>query len=205
MGFYNFYFIKQILNYLRRNKKFIIFFIILLLLLFIRSTCFAVGLRSFSFTYNNQTTDVTLPNESKYNYIIFWTADSSQADNGQFRFYCSSQPLKFKWLYSTYDGYLRLTAENNSTIYYGTFYNSRYTDPSKRNTFTTSNQSVQWDRGINDYIASNDDIPIYNYNNVLVDSYAGALPPESYANLPYFLNSVDDIALGEQDLIIMPR
>lgn len=29
--------------------------------------------------------------------------------------------------------------------------------------------------------------------------------PESYANLPYFLNSAEDIAYGEQDLIIMPR
>lgn len=38
------------------------------------------------------------------------------------------------------------------------------------------------------------------YNNQVV-----VTPPESYENYPYFLNSPEDIATGNEDLVIMPR
>ena len=200
MGYFNFYFIKK-LFYSKKLRHFLFIVACVLFFLFIWNN---VVNASYDFTYNGNNysiADIPYTPSSNTPYGVVLAKKSGNYINVQ-AVYSSFPLICYK------DGnYYTLGGGTNGTngiitSYYYTSVNSRWTTQRLNQTNTYYNVFAEFQNTAlgnlqNSIIETN---YLITYNDYIVAS-----PPESYDTYPYFLNSAEDIAKGNDDLIIMPR
>ena len=176
--------------------------IILLILLFVLFLllCNSKVYATISFQYNGKTyTCPDLPaSDFDYQIVFFRYANSKTY---YFNFYETNViPLDY---YSNYNGNSYALVHSGSSI---RFRGSLSVNGGSWSVSTNGSPiAVTITEGVqpSNIVYANYNVDLVNYStNVSTRVYT---LPENYDNLPYFLNSDEDIALGEQDLIIMPR
>ena len=197
MGYFNFYFIKKLIY----NKKFRHFLFIVACVLFFLFIWNNVVNASYDFTLNGN--DYSIPdipytpsNITPYGIVVARLYGSNitvQAVYSSFPLICYKESNNYKL-----GGGSNGTSGTASSYYY---YNGRWTTQYVNSSQTYYNVLAEFQ---NSSLGNLQNSIIETNYLITYNDYVVASPPESYDVLPYFLNSDEDIAIGNQDLVIMP-
>lgn len=202
MGYFNFYILKKILNN-KKTRKFLFFILVFIAVLFLKNNVFA----SYTFTYNN--VNYTLPDIPTSNYQYFTAGVFDYNAKNLYVYYTNVEPFIQAITSGGQTYYVITTGSGRVTYDKYAFYL-----PNQNGSWQTINQStstsgLRLTSEIYNFFTSPEQLK--NSNKVIEVNYplkygetVIITPPEYFSEFPYFLNSTEDIALGEQDLIIMP-
>lgn len=199
MGYFNFYFLKKLINN-KHFKKFLFYIAVIYFFFFVWTN---VVNANYDFTYNNTNYSIPdIPPSGLAYRIVNFTGSSPY-----YYLYVTYSSSPLECIYTASNNYsVGLSSGQPActiTQYYYNFYRQKWITEYSNEVITTPfNIGSQFQKSTLNAFQSTFIEADYNiyYNNDLV-----AGPPENYDVTPYFLNSDEDIAIGNEDLIIMPR
>lgn len=214
MGYFNFYLLRKLIRNLFNNKhfkNFLFFIAIFLFFLFIWNNV----VLGYTFEYNNQT--YTVPDPAyQYDYYCYVIVKNRNLSYFEINYFTCTQPIRYYYNISgsSFIGLYNAPSNYNSYSCHTTSYGQELNSWKSTNKVDNTNNQRTNGWGLTStynitFLEANQ--PVYQYNSTAYNSsptnelYTPPVPPEDYDILPYFLNSDEDIAIGNQDLIIMPR